>query len=98
MKDRGYNMKPATYFYLTIEHDKVWVKFKGTRGGDISRPVKSVDDLKQFLISKADEANVSIGELRVMASSTLDFPDDFTHDGATITLARELSKREGSLR
>jgi len=86
-------MPVATYFYLTIEHDRVVVKFTSTRGGaDVTRPIKDVEDFRNFFTSKADEAKVPPETLTVMASSTMDFPEDFTKDQNTVLLARFINK------
>jgi hypothetical protein len=81
---------PATEFYLCIAYDRVWVNFNGTHGGRMSRPISSLEHFRQFLTSKANEAGMRIEELTVMASSSLDFPDEFTNNPATIALANEL--------
>jgi len=82
--------KPATEFYLTIRSDKLWIEFDGTHGGRHSRQIMSENDLRQFLISKANEAGIAANELSVMASSALDFPEEFTKNAETIALARAI--------
>ena len=80
----------ATFFFITIEFDRVVVKFDGTHGGLHTRVVTSVRDLRDFLLSKADEAKVKIDDLIVTSSSTLDFPHEFTKIAETAALAHEL--------
>jgi len=82
---------PATYFLLTIDADKLVVRYDGT-----TRPVASVDNLLAFLRSKAHEAGVPVDDLIVMTSSTLDFPEKYTRDDVVIEMARQI--RSGGIR
>ena len=81
---------PATEFFLTLEHNRLWVKYHGIHGGERSRTVSSLDDLDAFLISKASEAGVRVDDLKIFCSSTLDFPDEFTDNPAIVDMARAL--------
>ena len=56
----------------------------------MSTPISSENDLHQFLVSKANEFGVSVRDLKVAVSSSLDFPEDETEDAATIALAHEI--------
>jgi hypothetical protein len=82
--------RPATYFFLTIEYDNVVVKYDGTSGGKVTRPIRDIEDYRQFFISKADEAGVDIDNFDVMCSSSIDFPEEHTKNPKTINLAREI--------
>lgn len=83
-------MKPATYFLLTVKNDRVVVVYDGTHGGEITKVVDSSAAFGEFLRSKAAEAEVDVGALTVMCSSTMDFPREFTANAETIALATEL--------
>jgi hypothetical protein len=84
---------PTTSFLLSIERNRVMVRYDGTSGGKITRPIKDENDYYQFLYSKADEANVQLEELRVLCSSSLDFPEEHTRNEATLKLAATIRMR-----
>jgi hypothetical protein len=86
---RSLSLPPRTFF-LTVDHDRIRIEFGMARGGEKSRIITSGDDLRQFLGSKANEFGVSVRDLKVMVSSSLDFPEDATEDAATIALAHEI--------
>lgn len=86
--------KGATRFFLSVENDRIVVTYDGTNGGKVTRVVTDDADWTQFLISKANEAGVSVAQLSVWASSTLDFPHEFTNNVETITFARRLRSGE----
>jgi len=81
---------PATYFFLTIEYDRLVVKYDGTDGGKITRPIRDIEDYRQFFISKANEAGVKLDDLDVMCSSSVDFVEEHTKNQEVIKLAREI--------
>lgn len=80
----------ATGFFFTIEYGRVVVKFDGTHGGNVTRVVRDEQDLRQFLISKANEAKVDVDDLDLSASSTIDFPLEYTTDPSALAVARFL--------
>lgn len=83
-------MTKTTHFYLTIYRDRVCVKPLADLDNKNAREVTSLDDLRQFLVNKAREAKVALDDLSVMASSSLDFPEEFTSHKATIALAHAI--------
>jgi len=80
----------ATEFYLSVYLDRIWVTFNGTHGGKHHRMVTSAKDFDQFLVSKANEAKVPVDALRVWASSTMDYPEEYTSNLETVKLAHVL--------
>ena len=84
-------MAAAILFHLGIEHGKLVVQYRSTHAGAfVTRVVRDMDDLRVFLLSKADEAKVAPEELTVLLSSSIDFPEESTDDPATIALAKAL--------
>jgi len=84
--------RSATYFFLTIENEKLVVKFDGSNNGETTRVIDSVTDYNDFFRSKADEAGLHVGQLQIMASSSVDFPDEYTKDADVIELAGTIRK------
>ena len=80
---------PARYFFLTIEHGRVVVKYDGTSGGEVTRVVHSTADFANFIQSKAREAGCSWADLSIMGSSSIDFPEEYTDNADTIALANK---------
>jgi hypothetical protein len=68
--------------FLTIVNDKVMLEIGGRKN--------AIESVKQF---KGLVANH--GAENVMCSSSIDFPEDFTSNPATIKLAKALAKAEG---
>jgi len=83
-------MAAATYFFLTIEHKRVVCKYDGTHGGKITRFINDLDDLGNFMTSKASEAGVTLAGLTVQCSSSLDFPRDDDVDDETVALCNAI--------
>lgn len=83
------NTTPPTFF-LTIKHDRLWIKPIDDFGDEQSNLISSTDDLRQFLFSKANEYGVSVDDLNLSCSSSVDFPEDETDDAATIALAHDI--------
>jgi len=72
-------------FFLTIENDAVVVKTDY-----VAQAVASEAELAAFIASSAKAAGVANEDLSVLASSSLDFPEEFTSNKATIALAKAL--------
>ena len=60
------------------------------RGDGRSVTLNSVDDYNTFLVNEAAARGLPITMLRVLASSSMDFPHEYTNDVAVVTLARAL--------
>jgi len=75
--------------YLTINNDRVQI----SRGHDDAFPytLKSVADFRQYLRHESLHGPAR-DDLPVYRSSSIDFPEEFTTNPATIALAKELSK------
>jgi hypothetical protein len=69
-------------YILSIENDQVVVKYFGPR------VITSVRDFHEFLSLETARLGVSPDELKVFASSTMDFPEEYTSNPETIVLAR----------
>jgi len=72
--------------FLTIENDSVVLM----DDRDVSYRVDSVEGYRLLLESEASRLGVTVEDLTVMASSSMDFPEDFTTNPQTVQLAREL--------
>jgi len=81
---------PAIYFFLTIENNKLVAKYDGTEGGKVTRGFKDIKDYVAFFTSKANEAGVKLEDLYIMASSSLDFPEEATNNPKVIELANQI--------
>ena len=86
--------KPATFFLITIEFDNIVIQYDGTHGGKVTRYVSDLDDLRQFLVSKTNEAGDE--PIGIFVSSTIDFAPEHTNKPATLALAA-LTRKGGSL-
>jgi hypothetical protein len=91
--------EPALRFFLTLEgvQDKcrLYVKFDGTHGGQITRRIDSAEDFNNFMRSKIDELRrhgVADAENAVIiqCSSTLDWPRDYTDSQPVIDLCNAI--------
>ncbi len=84
-------MIPLIQYGLGIRNDKVMIRYVDTeRGKQKERIVKSVDDFKNFIITRMKLAKCEPEDLIIMCSSSMDFPEDSTNNKKTIKLAREL--------
>jgi len=72
-------------YFLTVENHQIVLKT-----GDRSIPIPDRETFDRIMIREATAKGIPVDDLQVMASSTLDFPEEFTHCFATITLARSL--------
>ena len=68
-------------FYLTIELGVLVVKW-----GTNTQVIDNVDDYQDFFRSKANEFGVQVTDFYIMASSTVDFSDEYTNDPDVIAL------------
>jgi len=90
---------PATYFFLTLDGDRMAVKYDGTNGGDVTRYISSQQDWVNFFNGKMGELmahhgcsrDVALMSTVVQCSSSLDFPWDETPNEDTWRLAFALS-------
>jgi hypothetical protein len=73
-----------TYF-LTIQEDAVVI-----RNGDCIIPLSSQEDFAAFLRNEAKTHHIAISDVPIFASSSMDFPEEFTSNPATIALAKAL--------
>ena len=75
-------------YFLSINHDRVEV----TRSHRDAAPhvIKSVADFRAYIAAEALRSGVKVEDIEVMASSSMDFPAEFTNDPAVIALALEL--------
>jgi hypothetical protein len=69
-------------YFLPVENDHVVVKCYAPR------VITSVSDFDEFLSLEAARLGVSPEDLKVFASSTMDFPEEYTSNSETIALAR----------
>jgi hypothetical protein len=56
--------------------------------GDWPIPITSVEDLDQLIHEVAVELNCAVKDITVGCSSTLDFPEEYTHDPAVLELVK----------
>lgn len=83
-------MPAATVFHIGINHQgRLAVTFRSTHSGaTVERVIRTYEQLADFLRSKANEAKPE--EIRVLSSSTLDFPSEWTKDETVIALAQRI--------
>jgi hypothetical protein len=71
-------------YYLSIRNDRVTVKYDDAE----LRVITSARDFDEFLSLEAARLGVRREDLKVLASSSMDFPEDETSNPETIALAR----------
>ena len=72
-------------FILTVKSDGVDVNYDGRSLGQCFR---TWNDLKAFLACKAVEYGIATKDFKVMVSSSMDFPHEYTDDPEVIALAK----------
>lgn len=72
-------------YIIAIENDTVVVVSSYE-----TKPVASLAELQGYMAEQAKRAGVLVDELNVMASSTIDFPEEWTSNKQTIALAKAL--------
>ena len=76
------------FYFMSIKNDRVEI----TKGHRDASPyiVKSADDFYGYMAAEAKRLGIAVEDLRVTASSTMDFPEEWTDDPKVIAMAREL--------
>ncbi len=77
-------------FYLTILKGWLVVQYDGPRGGKVTRRIKGAQEYARFFQSKATEYGVPVEDLHIMASSSVDFPEEYTDRAEVIELCNRL--------
>lgn len=77
-------------YFLEIKDDRITI---GRSGDAFPYTVKSVADFRDYLTHEGNRIGVKPEAVLVCASSTLDFPEEFTSNPETIKLARALRGR-----
>ncbi len=85
--------KPPTYFFLTVKGDSIVVEYVDGNGTECSYTFKDVFDYHYFITLRSKEAREVGLDITVMASSSLDFPRDYSSDQSVIDLARAIRSR-----
>lgn len=81
-----------TSFFLDIQNDKLVVMYYGTSGGKVTKYIRDEAHLHDFFVSKANEFGVELEDLDIFASSSLDFPTEYTAVQELIDLCKKLRK------
>lgn len=89
----GPNAKPVTYFFLTVEKDRVVIQYEEF-GGPQVHGLKDYWHWREFITERKMEAARQGLEITVMASSSMDFPQDSTDNKTVIALARSIRGNE----
>jgi len=80
--------RPATYFFMTVEGGRLVVKYDSTeQGAEVTRVIHSMQDYYDFFTSKQHEAG---GDITVMCSSSMDFPEEYTEDADVVALCHSI--------
>lgn len=89
----GPKAEPVTYFFLTIEKHRVVVQYD--EFGDLQTvPLKTHQNWLNFIAERKEEATKQGLTITVMASSSMDFPSEYSADQRVIDLARAIRSRE----
>lgn len=79
-------------YILGIKFDKVVISYHTAgHAGLVNREIASLSDFDEFLKSEADKAGVTVCELDIMHSSTMDFPRESTHNADTLALVAAIT-------
>ena len=73
-------------YMLTIQDDAVVVQSDYE-----TKVVASFPELQVYLAAEAKKAGVLVDDLEVMSSSSIDFPEEWTSDKATISFAKAIA-------
>jgi hypothetical protein len=81
------------YFFLTVNDagllEVQWGK-RNSRGNFVFTETVDLAGWDAFWTARADELDLDQDDLRLMCSSSLDFPEDYTDNPDTLTLCRAL--------
>lgn len=77
-------------YFLTVERNKLVVKYPADSGGEITRVVHSTTDWIDFCRSRKDVDDKAGRKFLICASSTVHFPEDYTSNKDTIALCRAM--------
>lgn len=86
--------EPVTYFFLTMAGDSIVVQYEDSNGVECSYTFKDIFDYHHFITLRRKEANVQGLSIRVMASSSLDFPHEYSQKQGVVDLARAIRASE----
>jgi len=79
------------YYFLTVEGERLVVKY-GPKDNEVTRPIRDAQDYGDFFTAQAETLGVDILELTIMASSTVDFPAEYTDREDVILLCNLLRR------
>ena len=85
--------KPPTYFFLTMAGDSVIVQYEDN-GQECSYTFKDIFDYHRFVTDRSKKAKDKGLPIRVTASSSLDFPHEYTDQQEVVNLARAIRGNE----
>ncbi len=88
----GPSTLPITYFFLTIEKNRVVVEYDEF-GEHQTVPLTSYQYWLDFIAERKEEARKQGLEITVMASSSMDFPHEYSDQQTVIDLARAIRSR-----
>lgn len=81
-------MASDLFHLLAVEDNEVVLKYGACI--DKTYPISSLEALRGFLRRRAKALGVDVTELKVMCSSSMDFPEEETGDEGTIELAHTI--------
>lgn len=84
-------MHDPLYHFVTVEDDDVVIYY----GADQARVIQTLQEYRSFLKARADAQGVEMKDLTVMASSSMDFPEENTKNADTIALAHLIRRGGG---
>jgi hypothetical protein len=82
----------AGRYYLTIEDDAVAIKvYFGLTDSKTAVRVKTAKDYCDFFETEMKRFGLKEDDLHIQASSSIDFPDEYTSDPDTIKLCEQIN-------
>ena len=87
-------MMPFVQYSLNVDAEGVYVRYVDAPNQPfdkhLRKRIKSMDEFISFLQSRLNQFKLHPDQLIIMASSSMDFPQDYTKDPAVIALANEM--------
>ena len=91
---------PPTYFFLTVARAEEFPEAPSSKaavlvqyevnGKDITREIKTMREYHDFFTARREAAKELGLEITIMASSSMDFPHDYSEEDHVIDLARAI--------
>lgn len=84
---------PPTYFFLTVSDSKVEAQYE-EQGEQVNREIRDLLDYHDFFAARVRAARAQGLTISVMASSSMDFPHEYSKEQAVIDLATAIRTNE----